>query len=185
MGRKRKNFDYERIVELRHNEVPAKVNLETGEVVVIPQSLTKTKLPEGKEVWLPDAMFQKYFPQSWEWLKKHTTKNEYHAAVALGQLAKAYTNSLEPISDSTVLTDLIEITGINKNLISYSMHKLWKLGVYAKFEAYDPSKPYTKYWIFNPYLSFNGKLIDSSLSELFKNTYVAMAFRNIPFTLVL
>lgn len=184
MGRKKKDYAYIEEVKLNHNEVAAKVDLETGEVTQF-KSKFKNVLPEGMEVWLPDAIFQKVYPQSWKWLRSVTTDTEFKAAIALGQLAKAYTNSLEPLNDATILPDLTEKLGVNKNLIGITLHKLWKLGVYAKFEAYKPDKPYTKYWIFNPYLSFNGRLIQSDIAGLFQGTYVHLAYKNLPFTLIL
>ena len=175
---------YKQEVPLFHNEVPARVNVETGEVTIVKKrGRPKGSLPKGKEVWLPNALFTKHFPQSWKWLREHTTDNEFKAAVALAQLAKAYTNSLEPLNDATIIPDLVNATGVSKNLIGVTLQKLWKLGVYAKFEVYDPSKPYTKYWILNPYLSFNGKLIDSDIARLFQGTYIGLAYRNIPFIL--
>lgn len=147
--------------------------------------IANSNLPIGKEVWLPGAEFQKRYPQSWKWLRQNTTDLEYRAAVALSEMAKAYTNSLEPLNDATIIPDLVQILGIGKNMIPITLHKLWKLGVYAKFEVYDKSKPYTKYWILNPFLSYNGSLIDSDIARLFKGTYIAMAYQNIPFTLIL
>lgn len=181
---------YERseTVSLNSNEQVAILNTETGELTTL-SSKSKRGRPkgtlkkEGKEVWLPEATFVKHYPQSWKWLREHTTDNEFKAAYALAQLAKAYTNSLEPLNDATIIPDLVAATGVSKNLINVTLHKLWKLGVYAKFEVYDPSKPYTKYWILNPYLSFNGKLIDSGIAKLFSGTYVALAYKKIPFTL--
>ena len=180
---------YERTeeIKLNSNEQVAILNVETGEIIVQkkrgrPKGTIKK---EGLEVWLPNAQFQKHFPQSWKWLRDNTTDTEFKAAYALANLAKAYTNSLEPLNDSTIIPDLVEATGVSKNLINVTLHKLWKLGVYAKFEVYDRSKPYTKYWILNPYLSFNGKLINSDIAQLFKGTYVALAYRKIPFELIL
>lgn len=182
----KKDFDYVEEVKLLHNELPAKVNQETGEITIVKKKgRPKSIVPQGKEIWLPNGTFQKHFPQSWKWLRENTTDNEFKAAYALAQLAKAYTNSLEPLNDTTIIPELVKVTGVSKNLVGIVLHKLWKLGVYAKFEVYDYTKPYTKFWILNPYLSFNGKLIDSDIASLFKNTYVALAYRNIPFTLVL
>jgi hypothetical protein len=50
------------------------------------------------------------------------------------------------------------------------------LGVYGKFEIVDMKKGYTKYWLFNPYLSFSGKLINSDIAELFSGTRIASAY---------
>lgn len=185
---KKNKKDYELTIPLNHNEGVAVVNIETGELgkTMVGKKRgrpRKSFQDKEEEVWLPGAVFQKHFPQSWRWLRLNTTDSEFKAAFALANMAKAYTNSLEPLNDATILTDLVLATGVNRNIIGYTMHKLWKLGVYAKFEVYDKSKPYTKYWILNPYLSFNGQVIKSDIASLFKGTYVAMAYRNIPFTL--
>ena len=65
---------------------------------------------------------------------------------------------------------------IGRNKVSPLFNKLFKLGVYAKFEAYKPDVPYTKYWILNPYLSFSGKLIHSDIARLFIGTIIEKEF---------
>ena len=50
--------------------------------------------------------------------------------------------------------------------------KLLKAGVYAEFRfgAYDGIR---HYWVLNPYISFKGKIINSALVDLFRETNIA------------
>ena len=51
-------------------------------------------------------------------------------------------------------------------------------GVFGKFDVCLADKPYTRYWILNPFLSFNGTVIDSVIVKLFKGTHVERAFND-------
>lgn len=163
-------------LKLEHNERPAKINAETGEVSEIVKR--PNNIPEGKQIFEPTAIFKKNYTTSWKWLKANTTHLQFIAAIGLSYLAKANTNSLEPINDETALKDLSELLDISKNRINNVLKKLFELGVYGRFEVRDPDKPYTKYWILNPFLSFSGKLITSDIAELFKGTHIAKAFKD-------
>lgn len=161
---------------LNHNEVPAKVNVETGETTTLMKR--PNNIPEGKRVFEPDALFRKDYTNSWKFLERNLKPIEFKAAFTLALKAKANTNSLEPLSDSTTIPELMEVLGISKNVVKPLLKKLWSIGVYGKFEVSEVGKPYTKYWILNPYLSFSGKLIDSDIAELFSKTHIAKAFRD-------
>lgn len=167
---------YNQTIQLSDNEQLMKVNSDTGEVTEVRKRINN--IPIDKHVFEPDAIFKKDYTSSWKFLKEQCTHLELSAAVGLSLLAKANTNSLEPINDETALKELSEKLNVSKNKIDAVLKKLWKLGVYGKFEVYDVNKPYTKYWILNPYLSFTGKLIKSDIAELFSGTMIAIAFRN-------
>lgn len=166
--------DYEQTFKLKHNEAPACINQETGEV----KQLVKTNhQSDTHELFEPNASFSKSFSQSWRYLNRVLEPYEYKAAHTLALRAKAFTNSLEPLNDSTVILILVEELGISKNRVKPVLKKLFELGVYGKFSVAEADKPYTNYWILNPYLQFNGRVIDKSIAELFKGTFVAKAFR--------
>lgn len=169
-----KKHDYEQTFKLKHNEAPACINQETGEV----KQLVKTNHhSDSHELFEPNASFSKSFSQSWLFLKRVLKPHEYIAAHSLALKAKAFTNSLEPLNDEIVQSILTEELGISKNQVKPVLKKLFELGVYGKFSVAEADKPYTNYWILNPYLQFNGRVIDKSITELFKGTFVAKAFR--------
>ena len=170
--------DYEQKFKLKSNEAPAKVNLETGEVKVLTKTCdTPGHRSDSHMIWQPAGQFSKSFSKSWIYLDKVLKPHEYKAAHKLAMKAKAFTNSLEPLNDETILSILVEEIGIGKNQVKPVLKRLFDLGGYGRFEVAEPNKPYTKYWILNPYLSFNGRVIEKSIAELFKGTIVAMAFR--------
>jgi hypothetical protein len=50
------------------------------------------------------------------------------------------------------------------------------IGVYATFKYGHYKRGVVEEWVFNPFISFKGKLIDSDLKNLFLNTKAAKHF---------
>lgn len=173
MARPRKNYDYIQKVKLNHNEIPAKINLETGEVIGITnkknQDLQLVKFNFG-------GMFKKDYNNSWKFLLRELSPLEISAVNYLCSLAKMNTGSLEPLNDSSTVRELHIHLNVGVNKVNAVLKKLFLYGVYGKFEVYNPDKPYSKYWIINPFLSFAGDLIDQEIINLFKHTYIAKAY---------
>ena len=168
------NTTYETSIRLKHNEGPAAIDLETGGVR--PLTSRPNNIPQNKEVFEPQGIFQKSYTKSWKFLKSRLSAFEFSVAFELALMAKANTNSLEPLNDETTVQQLVERFDISRNKVKPLFYKLFKLGVYGKFEVYDKTKPYTKYWILNPYLSFSGKLISSDIAHLFSGTEIALNY---------
>jgi len=160
---------YKKELKLKHNELPAIVDAETGEVTIVKER--KNNIPDGKEVFQPDGFFKKDYSNSWKFLNNNLSPLEYKCAHTLALMAKANTNSLEPLNDDTTLLELMEVLGVSINKVKPILKKLWELGVYGKFEVKDADKPYTKYWIFNPYLSCSEEFVfTKEIDDLFKKT---------------
>lgn len=168
--------DYKTEFRLNHNELPATINLNTGEVKELHKR--PNNIPRGKEVFEEKGDFKKDYTKSWKYLKGVLTPIEYSAAHTLALMAKMNTNSLEPISDDTPHIQLEQDLGLSKNMVKKVLERLFHYGVYGRFDVSDPKKPYTKFWIVNPYLSFSGKLIDSDIKNLFDGTRIARAYRD-------
>lgn len=165
---------YKTTIRLNHNEIPAKINLETGEV----KPKKNNNIPEGYVLHAPGVPYDKIYTKSWRFLKTQLTQLEFSVAFELAMMAKAFTNSLEPLNDATTIPELVEKFQISKNKVRPVFQKLFKLGVYGKFEVYDRTKPYTKYWVLNPYLTFNGNVLSSDIARLFSGTDIALHFNN-------
>lgn len=160
---------YEQTVKLPHNKKLASVDMETGEVIEIP--VRKNNIPEGKEFFGKEEKgWRKSFDHSWEFLEEVLTDLELRVVQKLCRLAEMNTNSLKPLNDDTAINTIAEEFNVGRNKVTPMFKKFFKLGIYAKFEAYKPDVPYTKYWLLNPYLSFGGKLIDSDIAKLFAGT---------------
>lgn len=173
MGRPKKNYDYIQKIELKHNEIPAKINLETGEVT----GITNKKNPNVQLIKFAfGGLFKKDFNNSWKFLLRELTPLEISAVNYLCSLAQMNTGSLEPLNDDTTLKELTIHLNVSINRVRVVLNKLFLYGVYGRFEVYNPDKPYSKYWIINPFLSFAGDLIDQEIVNLFKNTYIAKAY---------
>ena len=167
---------YKKEIVCQDNEIPARVNRETGEITEL--RARWNNIPEDKEIFEPDGLFSKSYNKSWEYLRNNFSALEFKAAFSLALMAKANTNSLEPLSDETTYIELSELLMVGKNKVDIILNKLFDYGVYARFEVSDKTKPYTRYWVFNPYLSFSGKLISSDVSKLFKGTRIALNYNS-------
>ena len=167
---------YKRTISLGHNELPATINQDTGEVIELRKK--PNNVPDHKEFHMEKSKFTKNYKHSWAFLTRELNNLELAAVTRLTLLAAAYTNSLKPLNDDTVHRELIEILGVSTNRVRKVLSKLFELGVYAKFDVVKAHLDYTKYWVLNPYLSFNGKLINSDIKELFRGTHVEMASNN-------
>ena len=97
----------------------------------------------------------------------------YLVADKLARMARAFTSSLEPLNPSSTISEIAETLNENRNTISEDIEVLFKLGVIGKFEVYDRNNVHTKYWLFNPFLAFNGDVIKEDVENLFSNTFFA------------
>ncbi len=165
--------DYNVTIGLNHDEVAAKVNSVSGEVTLVSKG---NKMPEGFEL-AGMGKFVRNYPDTWKYMEKRMTNLEFAVACRLGLWARAYTNSLMPLGDESTLNELARIMGVGVNKAKAISEKLFKMGIYARFEVSEVDCEYKKYWIFNPYLSFNGRVIETSMKNLFKNTLPAKVYR--------
>ena len=167
-------MSYEVKLTLKDNELPAKINAESGETTPILKKISN--IPDNKLIFEPDALFRKDYNKSWEYLDSVLTPLEFKVVAKLCRMAKMNTNSLEPLNDDTTIQSIAEEFSIGRNKVTPLFNKLYKFGVYAKFEVVKTNVPYTKYWILNPYLSFAGKLIHSDIAKLFIGTMIEKQF---------
>ena len=171
-----RNYDYETTVKLKHSEQAAIINKQTGEIK--PLDILERKPVSGKlEYHNQEQTFKKVYSKAWALLETQTTDKELLVAHKLAMMAKAYTNSLEPLRPELTNTLLSEELGIDRKKVRGILNKLVKLGVIGKFEVgekiSETASEIKKYYIFNPYLAFNGKLIDKDISALFEGTFYA------------
>lgn len=177
MGRPRKNFDYEKKIQLKHNEIPAKINLETGEIIEVKDR--QPNLSEDTSIWMPNEEFGKLYKNKvllWLIKEKILTPVEIKVLNLLMLMSHYETNSLEPLNDDYAISKVAEELDINRNKVSPLLHKFYNLGIYARFDVKKYNVPYTKYWILNPYLFFNGRRIKNEIANLFKGTVIHLKF---------
>lgn len=176
MSKSKPDWTYE--LGLKHGERPAILIPETGEVKEIKP---KPGGRPGFKYFNQGQVYTKTYTKAWNLLKTQTTPLEYFVAHQLALRAKMGTNSLIPLSPDTTVRDLVDTLGGNKNNINKIIDKLFSLGVIGKFEVSEVIEGFDtelkKYWIFNPFLSFNGKVVNKGVEKLFENTYYAMAFK--------
>lgn len=168
---------YKTKLELENHEVPAKLDMQTGEFIEIKSKEEKASR-EMKDptmmYFYSDQPFQRHFTMAWRLLETQTTPVEYKVACKLGMMAQAYTNCINHLTPDSTVRDVAEVLKIDKNNVAKIIEKLFKLGVIGKFEVYNQFEVHHKYWLFNPYLSFNGKGIKKDVHSLFSGTTYAM-----------
>lgn len=164
---------YTRTIELKHNEELIKLDKETGEITELPIKPRTYKEDSESIRFQPNFTYQITNTLAWELLRTQTTKAEFVVAHQLGLMAKAFTNSLSPLNDCSTSKELANLFKVSVNTINSICKKLFELGVYGKFEVSEQNKEFKKYWIFNPYLSFNGKFTNKNVIGLFSNTTYA------------
>jgi hypothetical protein len=173
-------MSYTQSIQLADNEVAAKINQSTGEIK--PVNKRSNNIPKGKEVFEPDSIFTKDYSNAWAFLCRELSHLEIATTVRLIQLSKNNTNTLAPLNDDTTLKELSDTLQVSINKIKVVLKRLWELGIYGKFDVAEVDKLYTKYWILNPYLAFKGRIINSDIAQLFKNTHIAKAHFDAEYT---
>ena len=168
---------YQKKLTLKEDEIPAIINARTGEVVPKPvPGIFKIHVPDDNNM-LPFKLmtkFSRFQKIAWEMLETQVSDRELGIALKLALRAKAFTNSLEPLHPDLTTTLLAEELNANRNTILKVIDKLFKLGVIGKFEVYEAGEKHQKYWVFNPYLAFNGKAIKRDVVTLFDKTTYAL-----------
>jgi predicted transcriptional regulator len=166
---------YEKVIKLKHNERAAKINLETGEVAEVKTQNREKKQPKDPSMnfFISNESYSRFFTKAWQLLETQTTDTEFKVAYKMSMMAHAYTNSLEPLRPESTMKELSEFFNVDRRKIQNIIEKLFKLGVIGKFQVYDRFENHHNYWVFNPYLSFNGKIIKKDVQSLFNNTHYA------------
>lgn len=158
---------YNKTIKLRNNEVAAKLNVETGELTTIKNSVNN--IPSGKSIFSTES-FSKLNCNAIPVLRKCFNAHEIAIIFQMIHMSEFHTNCLIPLSNSTTQKELAETFGVGKNQIQKYLTHLFNLGVFAQFKI---SKYGLKeYWILNPYISFKGKVIEDSIFINFQNTEI-------------
>jgi hypothetical protein len=161
-----KNYDYQVQLGLLHNEIPAKVNQETGDVTIIHK---KNKLPEGKRLSMQNY-FAKVETRLLPYFNDVFNNNEISIIYKMIQMSEFETNALKPLNNDTTIKELSETFNIGKNQVKKYFDHLFKIGVYAQFKIYKDNKK--EYWILNPNIAFKGKTGEESIYKLFEGTQI-------------
>ena len=166
--------DYTLTFGVNHNEEVSVTDKETGEIRY--PKKRQNNIPEGKRWNMDGAIFVKSYKKSWQYFKDKVSPIEFKAAYSLSLMAHKNTNSLQPLNSETTLRELEDVLCVSKNKVKEVMDALFEYGVFGEFKVKDESKPYTQYYIFNPYLSFDGRLIDNDIAKLFQGTKIAQYY---------
>jgi hypothetical protein len=161
---------YKKTVKLQDNETLAKINKETGEILEVGNR--RNNIPKGKELFQSKAAFTKTYDEAWDYLLENLKPTELKIVVQMCRMTRMNSNSLEPLNDSSTAIDIAETFGVHRNHVKRIFDKLFKLGIYAEFKFHSVTG-LKHYWVLNPYISFRGKVIDSGIVDLFRESKIA------------
>ena len=161
---------YTRNLRLKDSEIPAKIDLETGEILEV-RNIFNT-IPEGKELWLKNEKFSKMFTYSWKYLVRSLKSDELKVLIVMSLMAQPSTNSMPPLNEEVSMLQMEEYFGVYRKKLPQIFKKLFEIGVFARFEVATEEEFCKRYWILNPYISFKGRLVSSEIAKLFYGTKV-------------
>lgn len=161
---------YKKKLTFKNHEIPAKIDGETGEVTEMGGRPKGDPRNQTRVHFSNPAVFQRKYKKAWELLDSLTNDSEYVVALKLSDLSKSFSASLEPLNDETSVREISRILKRDRRSVSKILKRLFDLGVYGKFAVTDANYDMQRYWMFNPYLSFNGTHIEESTLRLFENT---------------
>lgn len=157
---------YTKQITLNHNELPARVNQETGEVKVIKNR--PNNIPEGKSL-LNYKKFGMLNIELSKKLEKYFSNTELSIILKLINRCEIKTNSLRPFNDDTSIRVLAEEFNLSTTTVPKLFKRLFDLGVYLQIKISEDSQV-NEYWVLNPHIFWRGKLKDDSLFTRFENT---------------
>lgn len=162
---------YKTTFSLNHDEIPAKINSNTGEVSEIKYKFNN--IPEDKTVFNKSGLFAKCYEAAMDYLLDNLTDVEIRIVMRMIQMSRMNSNSLEPLNNSTKQSEIASTFNIHRNHVTRIFNNLLKHGVYAEFKFGAKGK-IKHYWVLNPYIAFKGKTISKALVDLFRETDIAL-----------
>jgi hypothetical protein len=160
---------YTKQITLEHNELPAKISQETGEVTILKQR--PNNIPEGKS-YLNYNKFGMLNIELSKKLEKYFSNTELSIIFKLINRCEFNTNSLKPFNDETSIRTLAEEFNLSTTTVPKVFNKLFDMGVYLQIKISEDSQV-NEYWVLNPYIFWRGKLKDDSLFVRFSNTDIS------------
>jgi hypothetical protein len=158
---------------LNHDEIPAAVNKESGEIRLVHRP--KNNLPKDKTKLDYDEFGMLNLDVTRR-LKKYFNQTEIYVIFEMINRAEFGTNSLRPLNDDLSARQLAEEFSVNKNKIMSVLSKLFEMGVYAQFKVSENATA-KEYWILNPYIFWRGRIKTDSIFKYFAQTDIAKLFR--------
>jgi biotin operon repressor len=159
------------ITNIPNHQKPALVDMNTGEILSMPNK-RPNNLPNGKQFYDTKEEFYKGYVKADNVLLSLLTPLEYRVVSIMRMKSKMNTNSLDPLSDESSLTDIATQLNIHRNSVNKIISRLRELGIFATFEVTNQYGQRIKSWILNPVISFKGKTISTEIIGLFSDTMI-------------
>jgi hypothetical protein len=161
---------YKKTVKLQHNETVAIVNKETGEVKEVKGKPGNPGFKYNNK----ELTFKKAFELGFEYVNIHFSNEEKGVILTMIGMAKPYSNSMPPLNDEVSKRKLADYFNLDRRRLDKILLKLKKHGIYYSYDITEFGTEENKYWILNPDLAFNGKIIPIGIKEQFKATLLSI-----------
>lgn len=165
-----KRYDYKVEVGLKHNELPARVNIETGEFEAV--TMRSSNIPDERIKW-SNGNFKQPSKFGLQWAYDNLSDTQLRMFLKMVEMS-GKDNTLKPLNDDISITNLMNIFKLSKNTIKNNIDILFKKGVYGRFEVSTIHNELETYWILNPFLSVSQGTVLKEVFNLFKNTEPAI-----------
>lgn len=159
-------------LKLNHNEAPAKINKETGEVIVVGNK--PNNLPEGKSK-LDYNNFCILNTSASKELTLLFSNEELGVIFHMVLMADFNTNALKPLNNDLSIRCKADILNLPRRKVLAITDKLFRYGVYMSVKIFENDA--NEYWVLNPYLSWKGKLKNDSLFYMFSDCPISKLLR--------
>lgn len=163
---------YKKTINLKHDEIAAKINARTGEVFELVSR--SNNLPSNKEIFFKQGTFVKHYDKAWDLLLSQLSDVELRVVLKMSRLARMNSNSLAPLDNDTSERALASEFQVNRRIVGKTFRKLYSLGVYGSFKFTDANSEEKEYWVLNPYISFKGKTINKGIADLFRKSMITL-----------
>jgi len=166
-----KDYDYEYNSKLKHHQAPAYLDTETGEFVEI--TTNRTLVDKDYELFKSKEKFHRTFTKSWILLEQMCSTEEIGIAHKLAIRSSYKDGVIEVINGEISYRALSTELGVDRRKLKPVIEKFINIGVFAYVKIANGDNTTSEKYLFNPYLSFNGNLIDKNLKSLFKSSIFA------------
>ena len=163
-------------LRLNHNEVPAKVNVETGEVKQTRDGRMHNKFPENKSK-LNYPSFGILNTRAAGIIADRFDIVERSIVFQMISMAKIGTNSLSPLNESTSQRELARVFDVSRSKVSKALDRLFREGVYMELVIAEGGER-AEYWVLNPNIFWRARTKDDSLFKQFENTNISILVTN-------
>jgi hypothetical protein len=165
-----KRKGYQKTIDLFHHEKAAKLDMHTGEIVVVQDR--RNNIPKGKSKldYNDFTIVNNEAMRILETILSHEAHSVLHYIV---NRVEMNTNSLDPLNDKTKQNELAKEFKLEVRRVKKIFDELYTAGVYLQLRYFSyTQKREVNYWVLNPIICWKGSLVDKHIMACFYDTLI-------------